>query len=125
MINLSGRDGNQNRGKFSLELSQDAGKGRCQGFDLNSPVITCSPSPCVFSEDHDGQIKGICLTSALLERGTCLFIKWISNRSFSSIKSKNRFSNYQLNLINDFVKIQHLNTFSSSLFGLSTKSCSL
>lgn len=34
--------------------------------ELGSPSITCSPSPCVFSEDQDGNLKGNYVTSFLL-----------------------------------------------------------
>ncbi|KAH1019503.1 hypothetical protein HUJ04_009313 [Dendroctonus ponderosae] len=48
------------RRKLGLDLGDLENAKRKNGlFSLNSPAITCSPSPCVFSEDHDGNLKGI------------------------------------------------------------------
>ncbi|KAH1026691.1 hypothetical protein HUJ05_000321 [Dendroctonus ponderosae] len=46
------------RRKLGLDLGDLENAKRKNGlFSLNSPAITCSPSPCVFSEDHDGNLK--------------------------------------------------------------------
>lgn len=48
------------RRKVGLDLGDLENAKRKNGLcSLSSPAITCSPSPCVFSEDHDGNLKGI------------------------------------------------------------------
>ncbi|KAH1019521.1 hypothetical protein HUJ04_009329 [Dendroctonus ponderosae] len=55
------------RRKLGLDLGDLENAKRKNGlFSLNSPAITCSPSPCVFSEDHDGNLKVVPKPVALL-----------------------------------------------------------